>query len=421
MELTEGFKQTDLGVLPEDWDIRPLGKCLSKPPDYGINAPAVPYSSKLPTYIRITDISEDGQFAPSERVSVQSPMANAYYLEHGDLVLARTGNTVGKSYRYKAEDGRLVFAGFLIRIQPNANVLLPTFLSSYLATGAYWRWVRQMSMRSGQPGINGQEYAQLPVPVPPVEEQQAIAGALGDVDALLERLDQLIAKKRDLKQAAMQRLLTGDTRLPGFSGEWEVKRLSEIGDIRSGGTPSTRQPHFWDGDVPWCTPTDITALSGHKYLTTTERNISTAGLQSSSAEVIPARSLIMTSRATIGACAINLTPMTTNQGFKSIVPGAEVDVEFLYYLMTTQESGLVALCGGSTFLEISKKQLSAYEIRLPTDRSEQVAISAVLSDMDAELAVLGARRNKTLGIELAMMQELLTGKTRLHTTGGSNG
>jgi len=271
------------------------------------------------------------------------------------------------------------------------------------------------------PSLNGKTLSSMQMLVPPRPEQRSIAHALGDVDTLLERLDQLIAKKRDLKQAAMQRLLTGQTRLPGFSGEWEVKRLSEIGDIRSGGTPSTRQPHFWDGDVPWCTPTDITALSGHKYLTTTARNISAAGLQSSSAEVIPARSLIMTSRATIGACAINLTPMTTNQGFKSIVPVAEIDVEFLYYLMTTQESGLVALCGGSTFLEISKKQLSAYEIRLPADRTEQVAISAVLSDIDAELAVLDARRNKTQDIKLAMMQELLTGKTRLHTTGGSNG
>lgn len=233
------------------------------------------------------------------------------------------------------------------------------------------------------------------------------------MDALLEGLTRLIAKKRDLKQAAMQQLLTGQTRLPGFHAEWETKRLGDVGDIRSGGTPSTAQPRFWDGDIPWCTPTDITGLDGHKYLAETARRISAAGLQSSSAEVIPERSMILTSRATIGECAINLVPMTTNQGFKNIAPFATVDVEFLYYLMTTQKSGLVALCGGSTFLEIGKKQLSAYEITLPKARAEQATIAAVLSDMDAELSALEARRDKTRALKQAMMQELLTGRTRL--------
>ncbi len=103
----------------------------------------------------------------------------------------------------------------------------------------------------------------------------------------------------------------------------------------------------------------------------------------------------MTSRATIGECAINLVPMATNQGFKNIVPFDDVDVEFLYYMMTTQKAGLIALCGGSTFLEIGKKQLGAYEITIPKDLPEQSAIAAVLSDMDAELAALEARRDKT--------------------------
>jgi type I restriction enzyme S subunit len=105
--------------------------------------------------------------------------------------------------------------------------------------------------------------------------------------------------------------------------------------------------------------------------------------------------------------------MTTNQGFKNVVPFAQFDVEFLYYLMKTQEAGLVALCGGSTFLEISKKQLSAYGLLLPRDRAEQTAIAAVLSDMDAELAALEARRDKTRNLKQAMMQELLTGRIRI--------
>ena len=240
-----------------------------------------------------------------------------------------------------------------------------------------------------------------------------MAAALSDVDALLVALERLVAKKRDLKQAAMQQLLTGQTRLPGFHGEWEVKALGDLADIRSGGTPSTAEPKFWDGEVLWCTPTDITALKGRKYLFETSRRITVLGLKSSSAEKIPANSVVMTSRATIGDCAINTVPVSTNQGFKNFVPFHYVNVDFLYYLLTTQKQGFISLCGGSTFLEIGKAQLVTYEVRLPLDKGEQTAIAAVLSDMDAELEVLEQRLTKTRALKQGMMQELLTGKTRL--------
>ena len=231
--------------------------------------------------------------------------------------------------------------------------------------------------------------------------------------ALLGALDRLIAKKRDLKQATMQQLLTGQTRLPGFHAEWKVKRLDELADIRSGGTPSTSVPQFWDGNIPWCTPTDITALNGHKYLSETNRKITPHGLKSSSAEMIPAHSIVMTSRATIGECTINTVPVSTNQGFKNFVPFETVDVEFLYYLLLTQKSGFISLCGGSTFLEIGKTQLAVYSVRLPSTKAEQAAIAEVLSEMDAELAGLEQRREKTRALKQGMMQELLTGRTRL--------
>ena len=413
MEVRPGYKQTEVGVIPEDWTIRSLLSCLRSAPNYGINAAAIPFDDALPTYLRITDIGEDNQFCPSPRVSVRHRSVQAFFLNKGDLVFARTGASVGKSYLYNPNDGPLVFAGFLIRVSPNPAELQPVFLAYCVQSNRYWNWVVTVSTRSGQPGINGQEYGTLQLPLPGPAEQRAIATALSDVDALLDGLDRLIAKKRDLKQAAMQQLLTAQTRLPGFSAKWVARPLGQVGDIKSGGTPSTTQAHFWDGGVPWCTPTDITKLRGRKYLIDTARTISKAGLQFSSAEVIPPRSLIMTSRATIGECAINLVPVTTNQGFKSIVTFAEIDVEFLYYLMTTQKTSLVALCAGSTFLEIGKKQLNGYMINLPKDRAEQKAIATVLSDMDAEIAALEARRDKTRDLKQGMMQELLTGGTRL--------
>ena len=193
-----------------DWEEVTLGTLLDRPPDYGVNAAAVPFSESLPTYIRITDINDDGQFASRARVSVDIDATDEQYLEDGDIVLARTGASVGKSYRYREEDGRLVYAGFLIRVRPNPERLLSQFLAAYLSTWSYWDWVRLTSARSGQPGINATEYASIPLPLPPdrrtLAEQQKIAGCLTSID------DQLNAQARKLdtlkqhKQGLLQQL-----------------------------------------------------------------------------------------------------------------------------------------------------------------------------------------------------------------------
>jgi type I restriction enzyme S subunit len=205
--------QTRLPGFSSEWEQTTLGACLQSSPDYGINAAAVPYSDRLPVYIRITDISEGGRFQPSQRVSVNSVDSAKYYVSGGDLLFARTGASVGKSYLYNPRDGALVFAGFLIRVTPNPARLLPTFLAAYVTTGRYWNWVRLMSMRSGQPGINGLEYSQLPIPLPPPDEQTAIAEVLSDMHAEISALEARRDKTRAIKHAMMQELLTGRTRL----------------------------------------------------------------------------------------------------------------------------------------------------------------------------------------------------------------
>jgi len=251
----------------------------------------------------------------------------------------------------------------------------------------------------------------LKIALPPLPEQRAIAAALSDVDALLAGLDRLIAKKRDLKQAAMQQLLTGQTRLPGFSGEWEMKTLGELAEIISGGTPKTTEPSYWNGGIKWCTPTDITGCTD-KYLLDTQRTISLLGLKSSGARLLPADSLLLCSRATIGELKIAGGEICTNQGFKSLVCKPEVSNEFLYYKLLTMKQQMIERAFGSTFLEISKANVASLEVPLPS-LPEQTAIAAVLSDMDAELSLLAARRDKTRDLKQAMMQELLTGRIRL--------
>lgn len=190
-----------------EWKPVQLSQCLLKSPEYGINAPAVPYSDKLPVYLRITDISDDGSFISEQKVSVARKVTENNYLGEGDIVLARTGASVGKSYKYRKKDGRLVFAGFLIRIQPDAQLLNSEFIYQFLHTAQYWKWVNLTSARSGQPGINGSEYSSMPLLIPrDLEEQQKIAGCLSSLDELITALTQKLEALKTHKKGLMQQL-----------------------------------------------------------------------------------------------------------------------------------------------------------------------------------------------------------------------
>ena len=220
-----------------EWRFCNLGSCLLRKPEYGIGAPAVPYSNSLPTYLRITDISEDGYYLKDKKVSVAKEVSPDNYLSLGDIVIARTGASVGKSYKYCEEDGKLVFAGFLIRIRPNEKKLNSELLFQYLSTAQYWQWVALNSARSGQPGINGKEYATLPISLPPsLEEQQRVADFLSSLDDLITaqcvNLEELKAHKKGLMQQLFP--AEGETvpkvRFPEFrgDGEWNPVRFGDV-------------------------------------------------------------------------------------------------------------------------------------------------------------------------------------------------
>ena len=210
----KGYKSSELGQIPEDWEVKILRDMLAESPKYGINAPAVELSRDTPAYIRITDINSDGYYRPTEKVGVRSIFSEQYILHVNDIVLARTGASVGKSYLYNVDDGQLVYAGFLIKISPLQKILNSSYLFQFMKTKKYWDWVLVNSMRSGQPGINGAEFASMLIPTPSINEQTAIATILSDMDSELTALEQKLAKSRDLKQGMMQQLLTGRIRLP---------------------------------------------------------------------------------------------------------------------------------------------------------------------------------------------------------------
>lgn len=423
-----GYKQTEVGVIPEDWSISPLRDLLKENPKYGINAPAVPLEGKLPVYIRITDISEDGNFKPSEKVGVKSLFSSQYQLTDGDIVLARTGASVGKSYLYKEYDGVLVYAGFLIKVSPNKSILEPRFLSQYFQTQRYWSWVNVNSMRSGQPGINGNEYGSLLVPYPKIEEQTAIANALSDVDALITELEKLIAKKQAIKTATMQQLLTGRTRLPQFAlredGSKKGTKQSELGEI----------PEDWEicalGDIGQTfigltySPNDVADFGTLVLRSSNVQNGKLAYLDNVyvnmelSEPVIVKQGDILVcvrngSRQLIGKCAL-IDKNAEGSAFGAFMSifRTRYSVFVFYQFQSDLIQKQINEIMGATINQITNKDMFGFKIILP-DEKEQTAIATILSDMDEEIQALEQRLSKTCLIKQGMMQELLTGRTRL--------
>ncbi|MDI1475689.1 restriction endonuclease subunit S [Polyangium sp. y55x31] len=263
------------------------------------------------------------------------------------------------------------------------------------------------------PKISGASLRQMMIPLPPPTERGAIAEALGDVDALISGLDRLIAKKRDLKQAAMQQLLTGKQRLPGFHGEWEMKTLGSLGAWLSGGTPSMSIDKYWSGDIPWVSPKDMKVALLHDTID----HVSNSALGNGT-RLLPEGAILLVVRGMILAHSLPVAramrPVAFNQDMKGLVVAADVDSNFVLWWLTANESLLLSKTTESTHgtKRMPTEALFEVKIALP-ELPEQTAIAAVLSDMDAEISALEQRRDKVSALKQGMMQELLTGRTRL--------
>jgi len=380
-DVLAGYKLTEVGVIPQDWKVTALGECLLDDPEYGINAPAVDYSDLLPTYIRITDISEEGRFKPESITSVAHPDSGHYFLEDGDLVFARTGASVGKSYLYRPEDGRMVFAGFLIRVKLNQAKLLPRYLANWTQSGQYRHWVALMSMRSGQPGINGKEYAQLPIPLPPtLAEQRAIADALSEVDDRIATFDDAIAKKRVLMQGAMQRLLTGQERLPGFSKAWEVRRLGEIAEIDPENLGSDTNPNYRFNYIS-LEDVDYGVLRSF-----TEQTFRTS--PSRARRVVRKNDILFaTVRPNLKSHLLvreNVSDTICSTGFAVVrchSTQAQSIFVFLHMFADTIGKQIESFLVGSSYPAINSQDVRMLAIPIPNDEAEQTAVATILSDI----------------------------------------
>jgi type I restriction enzyme S subunit len=410
MELKPGYKQTEVGVIPEEWDCVRIGDVAET------SSGATPARSKQQDYfdggvipwVKTLDLNNSLILNSDECVTAKALQVTSLriYPKESVLVAMYGGfNQIGRT-GLLAMDATINQA--LTAIRPASSKLSSRYLLCYLNFRVeYWKSVASSSRKD--PNITGKDVRDFPLPLPPLKEQESIGEALQHIDDYIHSLVALISKKDQLKQAAMQELLTGKRRLPGFEGEWVAGKLGDyVEKIVGGGTPSRANPGFWGGEIPWATVKDLTIFQPNQ----TQEWLTRDGLKNSSANLIPAGTLIASTRMALGKAVIFATDVAINQGLKAIFFGKNGMARFFCYWFEANASAIDAIGGGSTVKGISLSQLKALDVANP-GLAEQNAIVDVISDIETEIETLENRLTKTRALKQAMMQELLTGRIRL--------
>ena len=409
-----GYKQTEVGVIPDDWQVETINQLLEDKSILGHldgnHGELYPKSSEFKQhgvpYIGANDFAEG--FVTFERCKFLSKERAAQFrkgvAKDGDVLFAHNA-TVGPVALLRTSEPTIILSTTATYFRCNEEKLSNIYLKSALHSPHFVKQYQAVMAQSTRFQVPITAQRKLSLVIPPLSEQRTIAGALSDVDELIGSLDQLIAKKRDLKQAAMQQLLTGLTRLPGFHAEWEVKRFADVA-------------------FPRRDRVDPRSTGVHEFCIELEHIESASGVllgSTSTGDQSSLKSVFRTGDVLFGKLRAYLRKywLATCSGVCSteiwvFVPNDRlITTDYLFQLVKTDLFIEAASNAYGTHMPRSDwNVVKNYEVQLPP-LPEQTAIAEVLSDMDAGLAALQQRRGKTRALKQGMMQELLTGRTRL--------
>lgn len=421
-QIPVGYKQTEVGVIPEDWDLvslenmaipnglvrGPFGGAIKK--EHFTKTGYKVYEQRNAIYETV----EIGNYYIDQK---KFDELKRFSISHNDFIVSCSG-TIGRIYQIPKRHPKGVINQALLKITLNHNIDSKYFYH-------YFKWnVFQERIIDGTQGgamknlVGMAEFKQSLIPLPSVQEEQtAIANALSDVDALITELEKLIAKKQAIKTAAMQQLLTGRTRLPQFAlredgskkgtkqselGEipedWEVVILGDISKLNMGQSPSSSNYNTKGIGLP--------LIQGNADVF--NRKTIIRNYTSQITKKANKGDLILSVRAPVGEVAIAEFDCCIGRGVCAI----QYNNSYLYQWLVNFESQWEKFSKGSTFDSINADELRVIQLVLPSDE-EQTAIATILSDMDEEIQALDQRLSKTGQIKQGMMQELLTGRTRL--------
>ena len=428
MEVKPGYKRTEVGVIPEEWECLPIADLAAPVANaivggpFGSDLVSADYVHDGVPVIRGQNMGArylEGPFAYVTEAKANSLAANL--ARPGDVVFTQRG-TLGQISLTPSEPfDRYLVSQSQMKVSLHRDRVTPNFLFSWFESNEGQQSITSSAIQTGVPHINLGILKSLMVPVPPVAEQRAIATALSDVDSLLTQLDRLIAKKRDIKQAAMQQLLTGKTRLPGFDGAWRTGTVGDVVEALEAGVSVNSMDDPPTPGAPSVLKTS--AVSAGRFLPEECKRITAADIPR--ARINPLANTILISRMNTPDLVGEVAYVPVDHPWlflpdrlwmTRLKPGTRVDARWLAYLLSSrayQQQIKAAATGTSGSMKnISKDSLLSIPVLFP-EHEEQTAIATVLSDLDAELAALEARRDKTRALKQGVMQELLTGRTRL--------
>jgi type I restriction enzyme, S subunit len=412
MEVKPGYKQTEVGVIPEDWKVQKVSdfaELLSSKRIFESDyvSTGVPFYRGTEITLLIENQPLPKEYFISEPRYIQ--IQKKYGVPgKGDILITAVG-TLGNVYlvpddrHFYFKDGNLIWLRGVQDIDGRYLAIQLRNQRSRIIGNAIGSTQKALTIVTLNETL-------LPVPLTKAE-QEAIAGALSDADALIESLEQLINKKRQVKQGAMQELLTGKKRLPGFSGKWEVRQLGQLASIQRGASPRPINSPIWfdeNSSVGWVRISDVTK-SG-MYLRKTTQRLSVLGVQHS--RPVGRGSLIMSICATVGRPIITKIDTCIHDGFV-VFDNLRTDKYFLYYILSSIEGDWSRHGQTGSQMNLNTGLINRTEIRTSPTTKEQIAIAAILSDMDEDITALEAKLAKTRQIKQGMMQELLTGRIRL--------
>ena len=381
----------------DEWKKSNLGN-ISSNEMYGMNSAAKDYDG-FNKYIRITDISEtSNKFIPNPLTSPDGDLEDKYKLKKGDIVFARTGASTGKTYLYDDNDRNLYFAGFLIKFHiDNAD---PKFIFYNTLKEEYLNWVSVMSVRSGQPGINSNEYKKLPIILPSLDEQNKISNFLTSIDKKIDLLERKHQFYQEFKKYLMQQIFTQKLRFTDYIEEWKTIKLKDVGEINTGNTPSTKVNEYYSPKkYLWVTPSDISS----KYIFDTAKRLSDEGAKKG--RFVKKNSVLVTCIASIGKNCIILEDGYFNQQINSITPSQSFDLDFIYYLIDYNSEKMKNYAGITATPILNKKSFENMKFEFPSF-DEQKQISNMLSNIDNKIFAIEELINKTQKFKKGLLQQM---------------
>ena len=414
MEIKKGYKMTDVGVIPEDWEVKKIEPDLGRVKS-GKRLPlgyfVIPNKNNHP-YIRVIDMNM-GYIDTSSIMYVPEEAYNyieQYIITKDDIYISVAGTLglIGKIPEYLDGANLTENANRITEIKCDRDYLMYWLMSGYIQD-----CIKDSQTLGAQPKLAVYQIRDFLVALPQsVGEQQAIADALTKVDNLIMSLSKVIEKKKLIKKGAMQKLLSGEMRLDGYNNIIKSVNLSDIGEIKAGGTPSTNVPSYWGGTINWL---QSGAVKNRVLdIRDVEKTITYDGLASSSAYLIKENSvLIAITGATCGNIAYLPFKSAANQSVVAIQVNVGFNSKYIFYMLIQNSDKIVNNRGGSAQGGVAVNILKEIELCIHEDIDEQTAIADILTTMDNEIEALEKERDKYKCIKQGMMQQLLTGKIRL--------